>query len=201
MKAKLRCKLCWMTVLLVVLGAARPLLADDSGSDQPGLMSFDLGSAIWILISFLILLAILYKMAWKNVVASLDGREQRIRGDIRAAEDARAKAESLMKEHEKRMAGAEQEVRDILARAAADAEKIGANIRAAAQTEAQAQLERARKEIDSAQRQAIRQVYEKAAEIATDVAAKIISRELRPEDQQDLVNQTLGQLDAIGIKS
>jgi F-type H+-transporting ATPase subunit b len=190
-----------MTVLLVVLGAARPLLADDSGSDQPGLMSFDLGSAIWILISFLILLAILYKMAWKNVVASLDGREQRIRGDVRAAEDARAKAESLMKEHEKRMAGAEQEVRDILARAAADAEKIGANIRAAAQTEAQAQLDRARKEIDSAQRQAIRQVYEKAAEIATDVAAKIISRELRPEDQQDLVNQTLGQLDAIGIKS
>jgi len=197
MKVKLR----WLTAMAVIAGAAQPLLADDTSSGQPGLMDFDWGEAVWIIISFVILLIILYKMAWKNVIATLEGRSERIANDIRSAEEARAKAEAVLKEHEKKMAGAEQEVRDILTKAAAEAEKIGANIKAAAQADAQAQIDRASKEIDDAQRTAVRQVYEKAADMATEVAAKIIGRALRPEDQQDLVNQTLGQLDAIGSKS
>ena len=56
------------------------------------------------------------------------------------------------------------------------------------------------KEIEAAKREAIRQVYEQAADMATAVASKIIGRNLTAADQQDLVNQTLGQLEALGRK-
>lgn len=168
---------------------------------QPGLMELNVGAAIWIIITFAILLAILYKAAWKNVLASLNVRTDRIRNDIRSGEEARAKAEALLKEHAAKIAGAEAQVRQLLEKAAIDAEKIASNIKEQAQADAQAQIQKAKQEIDQAQRQAIRQVYEKAAEMATDVAAKIIGRELRPQDQQDLVTQTLGQLDAMGQRN
>ena len=61
-------------------------------------------SAVWTLIIFLILLGILYKGAWKNVLAGLKGREERIRNDIAQAEAARAKAEATLKEYNAQLA-------------------------------------------------------------------------------------------------
>jgi F-type H+-transporting ATPase subunit b len=188
----------WMPALLVVLGAARPLLAADGGSDQPGLISFDLSAIVWVLISFTVVLLVLYKGAWKNVLSSLKAREDKIRGDIQQAEDARAKAEKLLAEYTAKLLSAQEEVRQLIVKATADAEKIAANMRAQAQAEGEAERDKTRKEIEAAKRQAIRQVYDQTAELATSIAAKIIARNLNPQDQQDLVTQTIGQVEAIG---
>src|SRR5215218_5283018 len=51
--------------------------------------------ALWVIIIFLIMLAILYPTAWKNVLAGLKAREQRIRTDIAEAEAARTRAEAI----------------------------------------------------------------------------------------------------------
>jgi F-type H+-transporting ATPase subunit b len=187
-----------MPAILVVLGAASPLLAADAGGEQqPGLISFDLSSIVWVLISFTIVLVILYKGAWKNVLDGLKAREDKIRGDIQQAEEARAKAEATLKEYVTKLASAEEQVRQMLAKATTDAEKIASNLRSAAQAEGEAERERTRKEIDAAKRQAIREVYDQTAELATSIAAKIIARNLNPQDQQDLVSQTVGQVEAM----
>src|SRR3954469_25770004 len=46
-------------------------------------------SALWVVIIFLVLLAVLYPTAWKNVLAGLKAREDRIRKDIAEAEATR----------------------------------------------------------------------------------------------------------------
>ena len=182
-----------LIAFLFVAGLAAPALADDA--NQPGLLSFNFASALWVLGSFVVLLIILYKAAWKNVLESLKAREGRIRGDIQHAEDLRKKAEDTLKEYSARLASAEAQVRDLLAKAAADAEKTAANIRATAQAEGEAERQRTRKEIEFAQRDAVRQVYAQAAEISTKIAEKIIGRNLTASDQQDLVEQALGQVE------
>src|SRR5436305_70301 len=91
--------------------------------------------AVWVIIIFVILLAILYPTAWKNVLAGLKKREERIRKDIADAEAARAKADATLKQYNQQLAAAEAQVRDLLSKAAADAEKIGAGIRMHAQQE------------------------------------------------------------------
>jgi F-type H+-transporting ATPase subunit b len=186
--------------LLTLLALAHPLLAAEGAEQQPGLIDFDLSAIIWVLISFTIVLVVLYKSAWKNVLAGLKAREEKISGDIKEAEAARAKAEALLKDHMAKLAGADDQIRQMLNKAAGDGEKIAAAIHAQAQADAEAERDKTRKEIEAAKREAIRQVYEQAADMATAVASKIIGRNLTAADQQDLVNQTLGQLEALGRK-
>jgi F-type H+-transporting ATPase subunit b len=188
-------KVHWWLPALILLSIAAPLRAADD--QQPGLLSFDLGSSLWVLFSFAILMVILTKTAWKPALAALQAREERIRGNIKEAEEARTKAETTLKKYTAQLAAAEEQVRQLLVKATADSEKIASNIRAQAQAEGEAEREKTRREIEAAKRDAIRQVYDQTADLATAVAAKIIGRALNAQDQQDLVSQTLGQLQTL----
>ncbi|HEX4053534.1 MAG TPA: F0F1 ATP synthase subunit B [Tepidisphaeraceae bacterium] len=165
---------------------------------EGGLVDFDWGSAIWILALFTILTLVLYKVAWKNVLAGLKAREDRIRKDIADAEAARMKAEQTLRLYDTRLAEAEQKVRDILDRAAADAEKIGTSIRMKAQQEAEESKEHATREIEAAKQTALTEIYAQTANLATSIAEKIIRRNLNADDQRDLVDQSLKQLQSVG---
>jgi F-type H+-transporting ATPase subunit b len=158
----------------------------------------NIGSAIWVLAIFLVVAIILYNTAWKNVLVGLKAREDRIRNDIADAEAARVKAEDTLRQYDSRLADAEQKVRDILEKAAIDAEKIGTSIRMKAQEESEEAKERATKEIEAAKQTALTEIYEQTANLATSVAEKIIRRNLNPDDQRDLVNQSLQQLKGVG---
>jgi len=155
-------------------------------------------AALWVLIIFLVLLGILYPTAWKNVLAGLKAREERIRKDIADAEAARARAEATLKEYNAQLATAETRVRDMLTKATADGEAIAAGIRTRAQQEAEDTKERALRDIDAARDQAVAEIHEVAAVLATSVAEKILRRELNAEDQRDLVAQSLEELPALG---
>jgi len=154
-------------------------------------------SAIWVLVIFIVMLVILYPTAWKNVLAGLKKREEHIRNDIAEAEAARAKAEATLKQYNTQLAAAEERVRQMLSNAAADGEKLATGIRMKAQAEAEDIKERATKDIESARDAALREIYEKTADLATSVAEKIIRRNLNAADQQDLVRQSLEQLQSV----
>jgi F-type H+-transporting ATPase subunit b len=157
------------------------------------LLEFEPASAIWILLIFLAVAVILYKTAWKNVLVGLKAREERIRQDIADAEAARVKAEQTLRQYDARLASAEEKVRDILDKAAVDAEKIATGIRMKAQVEAEDAKERATKEIEAAKNTALTEIYQQTADLATNIAEKIIRRTLNAEDQRDLVNQSIEQ--------
>jgi F-type H+-transporting ATPase subunit b len=173
-----------------------PLLLADAS--EPGILDIDFRSDIWILIIFTLLVVILYKTAWKNVLAGLKARESRIRKDIADAEATRKKAEQLLVEYNAKIADAEQRVRDILVQAGTDAEKIATNIRMKSQQDAEEAKERATKEIESAKRAALAEIYEQTAVLATSVTEKIIKRNLKPEDQRALVAESLEKLKSVG---
>ncbi|MGA3067836.1 MAG: F0F1 ATP synthase subunit B [Tepidisphaeraceae bacterium] len=165
---------------------------------DPQLMDIDLESCIWVLGIFLVVVIILYRSAWKNVLAGLKAREERIRKDISDAEATRAKAEQTLAQYNAQLATAEQKVRDLITQAGVDAEKIATNIRMKAQQEAEEAKERATKEIDAAKRTALTEIYQQTAELATSVAEKIIRRNLNANDQRDLVNQSLQEMQSVG---
>ncbi|MGD0140510.1 MAG: F0F1 ATP synthase subunit B [Tepidisphaeraceae bacterium] len=149
----------------------------------------NLAQSIWILVLFLVVAIILYKTAWKNVLVGLRAREDRIRQDIADAEAARVKAEQTLRQYDARLAGAEEKVREIIDRAAVDAEKIATGMRMKAQQEAEVVKEQATKEIEAAKQTALTEIYTQTADLATSIAEKIIRRKINPDDQRDLVNQ------------
>jgi F-type H+-transporting ATPase subunit b len=186
-----------MTLPAASLLAAPAEAAAQVKEAEPGLLDVNTSNmvaAIWVLSIFIILAVVLYRTAWKNVLAGLKGREARICNDIAQAEATRAKAEATLKEYTAQLATAEQKVRDLLSKAATDAEQLAASIRTRAQSEAEEIKDRATKEIDAAREQALTDIYQQTADLATKVAEKILRRNLNADDQRDLVNQSLSEL-------
>jgi F-type H+-transporting ATPase subunit b len=194
--------LAMMLLLLALLLPAQLALAQDqtpaADAAKPGLLTPDIQQALWVLVIFIVLVVILQRTAWKNVLAGLKARENRIRKDIADAETARLKAEAALSAYTKQISDAEGKVRDILARAAADAERLGQSIRMQAQKESEEIKERANREIDASKNQALREIYETAANLATSVAEKILRRNLNVDDQRDLVTRSLDQMQELG---
>jgi F-type H+-transporting ATPase subunit b len=150
--------------------------------------------SLWVIIIFLVLLAVLYPTAWKSVLAGLKAREDKIRKDIADAEAARVKAETALKDYTAKLAAAENSAREIINKAGTDAEAVAAQIRARSQAEVEEMKEKALKDIEAAKSTALREIYDQTAELATNVAEKILRRNLNANDQRDLVAQSLDQL-------
>lgn len=171
--------------------------ASGGHADKPDLLDVNFFGALWVVIIFIVLVAVLYPTAWKNVLAGLKARETRIRTDIAEAEAARTKAEATLREYNAQLATAETRVRDMINSASAEAQKIAAQIRTQGEQEAQASKERATREIEAAKKQALAEIYEQTAVLSTSIAEKILRRNLNPDDQRDLVNSSLEQFQAI----
>jgi F-type H+-transporting ATPase subunit b len=153
--------------------------------------------AVTTLVVFALLLAVLGKYAWGPIASGLKAREDKIRQDIRNAEEARARAEATLGEYNQKLAAAENEVRQIMAKASADAERLATSFRMQAQQEAEEIKERAQRDIEASKNQALSEIYEKAAELSTSIAEKILRRNINVEDQRDLVNESLRQLQEV----
>ena len=94
-----------MTLPAASLLAAPAEAAAQVKEAEPGLLDVNTSNmvaAIWVLSIFIILAVVLYRTAWKNVLAGLKGREARIRNDIAQAEATRAKAEATLKDYSTR---------------------------------------------------------------------------------------------------
>jgi F-type H+-transporting ATPase subunit b len=57
------------------------------------------------------------------------------------------------------------------------------------------------KEIETSKQQALAEIYEQAANLATTVAEKILRREISADDQKSLVDETLRQMQGAGSAS
>ena len=150
--------------------------------------------ALWSMVAFLIVLAILGKFAWGPLSRGLLTREQRIRDDIAAAESARHKAEAMLREHEGRLEAVQEEVRGILAEARRDAEVARQNILSDAQREAAATQQRAIEEIKRAEAQAINAVFETMNQQILAATEHVLGRSVNEQDQGRLIEEALANL-------
>jgi len=191
-----------LIMLLMMTGVA---LAEEEGA-KPSLIPPVTGAdsrqtymqALWVIIIFVIVVVVLYRTAWQNVLAGLKAREGRIRDDIKNADAARAKAEATLKEYSAQLATAEGKIRDMMTQATADAEKIAQSLRMQAQQESEEIKERATREIETARKAAVADIYAQAADLSTNIASKILKRNLNVDDQRALVNSSLEQLQTAG---
>lgn len=193
------------TLALTAMSAAPAFAAAaaDGAHSEPELIAppaAGLIPAITTLIIFCLLLAILGKYAWGPIASGLKAREEKIRKDIADAEAARARSEATLAQYNEQLATAESQVRDILSKAQTDAEMIGTKMKMQAQQEAEEIKERATRDIDAARKAALADIYAQAADLSTNIAAKILRRNLNADDQRDLVDSSLRQFETVGNK-
>ena len=155
------------------------------------LLSFDVGSAIWNIIIFLCVLAILSKFVWPSVLGGLQAREDKIREDLEAAEKASADAKALLASYDDKLNEASTKVQAMLADARRDAEANGQRIIDEAKVEAVAQRDRALADIENAKKVAMSEMAGQTSSLAMQVARGVVGRELSSDDHADLIRQAM----------
>lgn len=158
---------------------------------QPFILSVDLVSAIVNTIVFLLLLSVLSFFVWPAILKGLQAREAKIRGDLESAERASRDAAASLAQYKQQLADAQREAQRIIDESRTNAQRLGDQLRVQAEEQAAGLRKRAELDIENAKKQAISEVYEEAATLATQVAAQILKREVRPEDHRNLVSQSL----------
>lgn len=167
--------------------------ANEHGGD-PNPLAMDLDLAVWTGVVFLLLFGILSFFAWPQIAAAVDERERRIADNIKAAMEKHEEAKRLFAEHEARLAAAAGEVRELLEEARRDADQTRKRIEAAGHQAAQEELARAIREIQRAKEGAIHELAVTSANVAIDLARKVVREQLTPDQQNQLVREALGKL-------
>jgi F-type H+-transporting ATPase subunit b len=142
---------------------------------------------------FLLLFAVLWKFAWGPISTALDKREHSISDEIDAAKRANDEAKRLLAEHEHKLAGAAAEIHAMIEAGRRDAERLKAEILAEAKAGADTERVRAVRDIESATDQALQRLAERSANLAVDLAGKIVSTKLSDEDHSRLIQEAVGR--------
>ncbi len=159
-----------------------------------GAGSLTLGDALFQLITFLILLYFLRKVAWDKLVGMMKQREDHIANEITAAEQSNVEAKALVEEQKALIKEARTEAQALVESAKKIAEDQKADIVRAAQEESARLKEAARKEIVQEKEQAVVALREQVASLSVLIASKVIEKELNEKDQQKLIDDYVKQV-------
>ncbi len=140
--------------------------------------------AITSVVVFVVFYLLLKAMVWPKITKGLDDRADKIRGEIKAAEDARAQAKASQQEYEKSLSEARHEANEMIAKARADALKAGEELKRRNEAELSEMKQRATQDITSAKMTAIKELHAEAATLAAAVAKKIASGQSNDAEQE-----------------
>jgi F-type H+-transporting ATPase subunit b len=155
----------------------------------------DPGLYIWTILTFLVLLALLAKFAWRPLLESLDRREKMIAGAVDDARKAREDLERVQQDAAQLLVQARRDAEGIVSRARGDAERFRAELQHKASEEATAIVRNAERRIQQETAKAIQQLRHEAVDLSVSIASKILRRNVSKEDNQQLIAEVVSQLD------
>jgi F-type H+-transporting ATPase subunit b len=154
----------------------------------------DPGLFIWTILTFLVLLTLLAKFAWRPLLQALESRQEAIRKALDDAQQAKLELERLQQESAQIIAKARQEADVIITRSRGDGERLREELRQKARAEAEGIVRSAERQIQTETARALQQIRHEAADLSVAIASKIIQRNISREDNERLIDETLKQL-------
>lgn len=156
------------------------------------LVTPSIGLIFWTTITFLILLFLLGKFAWKPILNAVRTREESIDKALKSAEKAREEMAELKSDNEKILKEARAERETILKDAREIRENMISEAKGKASEEADKVIEQAREQIENEKMRAITELKNMVGSLSIDIAEKILRQELdSKEKQQELVETQL----------
>ena len=149
---------------------------------------------IWTVVTFLIMVAILKKVAWGPLLKVLEEREEKIRHDVEAAEKNRLEMEKSRADYERQLTEVEARTRALLA----EAEKKGLETRDSILKEAEAQArkiqEKTRQELEAEKEKISRELRSELGAMSMEIAEKIVRKTIDKKVQEDALQDFLKNL-------
>jgi F-type H+-transporting ATPase subunit b len=139
------------------------------------LVTPDFGLVIWMSLTFLTVLFLLSKFAWKPILKMIKDREESIEGALQSAEKAKQEMVRLQSNNESLLREAQLE-REAMLKAARDAKDAMINdAKATAKAEADRMISLAREAINNEKQAAVTELKNQVAQLSLQVAEKAYS--------------------------
>jgi len=153
------------------------------------------GLALWSLVIFLLFWAVMSKFAFKPMMNGLKKRESDIKGALEEAQKAREEMANLKAENEKILAEAREERAAMLREAKDTKAAIIADAKEKAKEETNRMTSTAKLEIENEKKAAMIEVKNDVGNMATEIAEKILRKELKSSpEHQSFVNTLVGEM-------
>jgi F-type H+-transporting ATPase subunit b len=162
--------------------------------DNP-LVQPDPGLFIWTIVTFLVLLTLLAKFAWKPLLEALETRQQGIRKALDDAQAAKQELQRLEQDAAQMMRKARAEAEVLITQSRADADRLREEIRQKAKADAEGIMRNAERQIQLETGRALQQIRSEAVDLSVMIASKIIQRNITKEDNERLIADALKQVE------
>jgi F-type H+-transporting ATPase subunit b len=156
----------------------------------------DPGLYVWTIITFLLLLVVFNKLAWRPLKAILQTREELIRKSLDDAQQAKQELQRLNVESQKILAEARVHADKILSETRSDANRLRDELKQKAQIEAAGVIKNAQRQIEMETARALQQIRGEAVDLSVALASKLLERNLTREDNERLIEETFKQIEA-----
>jgi F-type H+-transporting ATPase subunit b len=156
----------------------------------------DPGLFIWTILTFLVLVGLLARFAWRPLMEALERRQTTIAKSLEDAQRARQELERLQRESAQMMASARGEAEAIVSRSRSDAEALREELKQKARAEAAAIVKNAERQIQLETARAVQQIRQEAVDLSVAIASKILRRQVSKEDNEGLIEETLKQVES-----
>jgi len=175
-----------------MLGSALVLLAqeaDDKQNIYPKATELLVAA-----IAFFILLWFFWKYVLPRVNTLLEERRAMIQGEMEKAEETRVAADQVLADYRAQLATARDEANRIIEDARATAEQLRRDVQAKAEEEAGATVVRAQEEIRAERDRAFQELRDQVAQIAVELAGRVVNQELDPAAHERLIDEYIEQV-------
>ncbi len=158
-----------------------------------GVIQID-GTVIVELITFLLMLAILARYVYPEIVRLAEARQRAVAEQLKEAEQSRADAEERLKEAEAKLADARKTAQNVLDAANKSGEQLRQELRQKAEEESRRTVDAARKEIEAERDEAVRSVRREVAELVVAATEKVIGETLDDDKQRKLIDRAIEEV-------
>jgi F-type H+-transporting ATPase subunit b len=155
-----------------------------------GLLTIN-GTLIAQLVIFLVMLGILYRVAWGPLLRILNERRARIAQGVEATQRALQELEAAEKERQAKLEEARREAQAMLDRITKQAEDLRKELEAKAREQAEALIAKARAEIQQERQKAVQDLRSQVADLAVMAAGRIIGESLDAKKHRELIERAI----------
>ena len=149
---------------------------------------------IWGAIAFAIVAFVLMKFAFPMIRKTMADREEKIRGDLERAEQAREEAEAERTRYNAQLGDARGEANRIVEEARQAAERVRQELVAKAESDAAEIRNRANDDIRLARERAMSDLQHQVTDLSIELAEKIVEHNLDPDTQRALVDSYISSV-------
>ena len=165
-----------------------PFLAADAG-----VITIN-GTVIVELITFLLMLAILARYVYPEIVKLAEARQQAVAEQLKEAEKARADAEQSLKEAAAKLEDARKTAQSVIDAATKSGEQLRQELKQKAEEESKRPVEAAKKEIEAERERAVQSVRSEVANLVVAATEKVIGETLDDAKHKQLIERAIAEV-------